>query len=47
MLAGHDGAGRRLEPGFFDKGSFTEYLADWGKSVVVGRARLGGRARWA
>jgi acetyl-CoA carboxylase/biotin carboxylase 1 len=28
--------------GFFDTGSFTEYLAGWGKSVVVGRARLGG-----
>ena len=28
--------------GFFDKGSFTEYLADWGKSVVMGRAKLGG-----
>jgi acetyl-CoA carboxylase / biotin carboxylase 1 len=29
-------------PGFFDQGSWTEYLAGWGKSVVVGRARLGG-----
>lgn len=29
-------------PGFFDKGSWKEYLAGWGKSVVVGRARLGG-----
>uniref|UniRef100_A0A7S2EIT5 Acetyl-CoA carboxylase n=1 Tax=Ditylum brightwellii TaxID=49249 RepID=A0A7S2EIT5_9STRA len=28
--------------GFFDKGSYKEYLAGWGKSVVVGRARLGG-----
>ena len=28
--------------GFFDKGSFTETLAGWAKSVVVGRARLGG-----
>lgn len=28
--------------GFFDKGSFKEYLGGWGKSVVVGRARLGG-----
>lgn len=27
---------------FFDKGSFTETLAGWAKSVVVGRARLGG-----
>lgn len=28
--------------GFFDTGSWKEYLAGWGKSVVVGRARLGG-----
>ncbi|CEM11630.1 unnamed protein product [Vitrella brassicaformis CCMP3155] len=28
--------------GFFDRGSFTEYLGGWGKGVVVGRARLGG-----
>jgi acetyl-CoA carboxylase/biotin carboxylase 1 len=28
--------------GFFDKGSFKEYMAEWGKGVVVGRARLGG-----
>lgn len=29
-------------PGFFDKGSWKEYLSGWGKSVVVGRGRLGG-----
>jgi biotin carboxylase/acetyl-CoA carboxylase carboxyltransferase component len=28
--------------GFLDVGSFKEYLAGWGKSVVVGRGRLGG-----
>ena len=28
--------------GFFDKGSFVESLSGWAKSVVVGRARLGG-----
>ena len=28
--------------GFFDRGSFKEYLAGWGKSVIVGRGRLGG-----
>jgi len=28
--------------GFFDQGSFQETLAGWGKSVVAGRARLGG-----
>jgi len=35
-------AGDGNDLGFFDKGSFKEYLAGWGKSVVVGRARLGG-----
>jgi acetyl-CoA carboxylase/biotin carboxylase 1 len=29
-------------PGFFDKDSFKEYLGGWGKSVIVGRGRLGG-----
>lgn len=28
--------------GFFDKGSFTEVLGGWAKSIVAGRARLGG-----
>merc|ERR1719163_2498024 len=42
MLAGATNLDGTFEPGFFDQGSFTEYLADWGKSVVVGRARLGG-----
>lgn len=28
--------------GFFDTGSFVETLAGWAKTVVVGRARLGG-----
>mmetsp|Transcript_69508 Transcript_69508/g.77743 ORF Transcript_69508/g.77743 Transcript_69508/m.77743 type:complete len:2082 (-) Transcript_69508:1966-8211(-) len=35
-------AGDGNEAGFFDKGSFKEYLSGWGKSVVVGRGRLGG-----
>eukprot|EP00241_Pyramimonas_parkeae_P000426 CAMPEP_0114243832 /NCGR_PEP_ID=MMETSP0058-20121206/11005_1 /TAXON_ID=36894 /ORGANISM="Pyramimonas parkeae, CCMP726" /LENGTH=2093 /DNA_ID=CAMNT_0001356709 /DNA_START=141 /DNA_END=6422 /DNA_ORIENTATION=+ len=41
MLAGGmvDGEMRR---GFFDDGSFTESLSNWGKTVVTGRARLGG-----
>jgi len=42
MLAGYEGADGKFVSGFFDKGSFKEYLAGWGKSVVVGRARLGG-----
>jgi len=33
---------RDMLVGFFDKGSFTEIMADWGKSVVAGRACLGG-----
>ncbi|QQP49799.1 Uncharacterized protein FKW44_010586, partial [Caligus rogercresseyi] len=28
--------------GFFDDGSFDEIMANWAKTVVVGRARLGG-----
>jgi biotin carboxylase/acetyl-CoA carboxylase carboxyltransferase component/biotin carboxyl carrier protein len=28
--------------GFFDRGSWTEYLSGWARTVVVGRARLGG-----
>ncbi|KAL7551918.1 hypothetical protein ACHAWF_015125 [Thalassiosira exigua] len=37
MLSGTDDAA-----GFFDKGSWKEYLEGWGKSVVIGRGRLGG-----
>jgi len=37
MLTGTDDAA-----GFFDRGSFKEYLNGWGKSVVIGRGRLGG-----
>jgi len=35
-------AGTEDALGFFDKGSYKEYLAGWGKSVVIGRGRLGG-----
>lgn len=35
-------AGDGTSAGFFDTGSFTEYLAGWGKAVVIGRGRLGG-----
>ena len=35
-------AGTSDLPGFFDKGSFKESLSGWGKSVVIGRGRLGG-----
>ena len=42
MLAGHEDESGKFVSGFFDKGTFKEYLAGWGKSVVVGRAKLGG-----
>ena len=35
-------AGTSDQKGFFDEGSYKEYLGGWGKSVVVGRGRLGG-----
>jgi len=43
MLAGTEGPDGKWLPGFFDQGSFKETLAGWGKSVVTGRARLGGQ----
>lgn len=42
LLAGGDDDAGVWQSGFFDKGSFTETLAGWAKSVIVGRARLGG-----
>ena len=42
LLAGTTTADGTYLSGFFDKGSFKEYLGGWGKTVVVGRARLGG-----
>ena len=42
MLAGTTAADGTYVSGFFDKGSFKEYLGGWGKSVVTGRGRLGG-----
>merc|ERR1719199_464061 len=42
MIAGTEDADGNWVGGFFDRGSWTEPLADWGKSVVCGRARLGG-----
>lgn len=41
LAGGNDDNGKWLS-GFFDRGSFTEYLAGWAKTVVIGRARLGG-----
>ncbi|KAF9175178.1 acetyl-coenzyme-A carboxylase [Mortierella sp. AD011] len=44
MLAGKEPEeeGASFQTGFFDKGSFTETLSGWARTVVVGRARLGG-----
>jgi len=42
LLTGREDESGDWHGGFFDKGSFTETLAGWAKSVVVGRARLGG-----
>ncbi len=41
LAGGEDDKGNWLN-GFFDKDSFKETLAGWAKTVVVGRARLGG-----
>jgi len=41
LSGGEDDCGN-WKCGFFDRGSFTETLAGWAKTVVVGRARLGG-----
>jgi acetyl-CoA carboxylase/biotin carboxylase 1 len=42
LLAGGEDDSGVWQSGFFDRGSFTEALAGWAKTVVVGRARLGG-----
>ncbi|KAI9306564.1 acetyl-CoA carboxylase [Cunninghamella echinulata] len=41
FLAGKNENGKWLS-GFFDNGSFVETLSGWARTVVVGRARLGG-----
>jgi acetyl-CoA carboxylase/biotin carboxylase 1 len=38
MVNEHD----QFEPGFFDRDSFDEIMSGWAKTVVTGRARLGG-----
>ena len=42
LLTGAEDDEGKWMSGFFDKGSFVETLSGWAKSVVVGRARLGG-----
>ncbi|TVY80028.1 Acetyl-CoA carboxylase [Fusarium oxysporum f. sp. cubense] len=41
MISGREGE-NGFESGLFDKDSFVEALGGWAKTVVVGRARLGG-----
>uniref|UniRef100_A0A0K6S787 Uncharacterized protein n=1 Tax=Chromera velia CCMP2878 TaxID=1169474 RepID=A0A0K6S787_9ALVE len=41
-LGGVDMGEKGWQGGFFDRGTFKEYLSGWGKGVVVGRAKLGG-----
>ena len=42
MLNGRESPQGAWEEGFFDKGSFQEILNGWAKTVICGRARLGG-----
>lgn len=43
LLPGRDIGGESgFESGLFDKGSWTETQAGWARTVVTGRARLGG-----
>jgi len=42
LLAGRTTQGGGWESGLFDQGSFTEVMAGWAKTVITGRARLGG-----
>ena len=42
MLAGYYSDNGKWISGFFDEGSFMETLAGWAKTVICGRARLGG-----
>ena len=41
LIGGKDDADG-FQSGFFDKGSFEEALGGWARTVVIGRARLGG-----
>lgn len=41
LLCGAEEDGQ-WQSGLFDRGSFMEVLADWARTVVTGRARLGG-----
>ncbi|KAK4123014.1 hypothetical protein N657DRAFT_574108 [Parathielavia appendiculata] len=42
MIGGKEEDDGSFQPGLFDKDSFVETLGGWARTVVVGRARLGG-----
>ena len=42
LIGGYENAQGEWKSGLFDKDSFMEVLGEWAKTVVVGRARLGG-----
>lgn len=42
LMTGTEDDDGAWQSGFFDRGSFVETLSGWAKSVVIGRARLGG-----
>jgi len=42
MLTGCKDSTGQWQSGIFDRGTFREVMMDWAKSVIVGRARLGG-----
>ncbi|KAL2270555.1 hypothetical protein VTJ83DRAFT_2739 [Remersonia thermophila] len=42
MIGGRQSEDGGFEPGLFDRDSFVETLGGWARTVVVGRARLGG-----
>lgn len=42
LLVGTNGEENRWLSGFFDRNSFHEIMRGWAKTVVCGRARLGG-----
>jgi len=42
MLAGRTHSDKEHQSGFFDRGSFVEVMGGWARTVVTGRARLGG-----
>lgn len=42
LINGKEGLNGTWDDGFFDRGSFQEIMSGWARTVVAGRARLGG-----